>query len=290
MNTTVFKTLLLREWMQHRLGWLLLGGVPLAIMVPLMTFGTVQIGDDGVAPSPGMVALMIGAGYVYFLMLLAGGAVAIQAPGLARRDRQDRSIEFWLSLPVGHTASIGATVLMHLLLLPLLALGMAAVGAVVAGLIAVVRVHGAGGLLQMPWGTLMVVGAAALARMALGVIVGVLWLSPLLLGAMAASAWLKRWGVPVVGAVLGIGGLVLDKVYNQPFVFETIGGLFQQFAAAVTPRGADMSMGTPLDLLPGWLWNDALRVLGELGSPLFFGAIATAAACFALLVYRRTRP
>ena len=290
MNTTTFKTLLLREWMQHRLGWLLLGGVPLAIMVPLMSFGTIHFGDEGQLPSPGLVALIVGAGYVYFLMLLAAGAVTIQAPGLARRDRQDRSIEFWLSLPVGHTASVGATVLMHLLLLPLLALGMAAAGAVIAGLIAVVRVHGAGGLLQVPWGTVMVVGAAALARMALGVVLGVLWMSPLLLGAMAASAWLKRWGVPLVAAVLGVGGLVLDKVYDQRFVFETIGGLFQHFAAAVTPQGADMSMNTPLGVLTGWLWGDTLRVLGDLGNPLFFGAIATAAACFALLVYRRTRP
>ncbi|MFO1340890.1 MAG: hypothetical protein U1F53_22165 [Burkholderiaceae bacterium] len=290
MNTTVFKTLLLREWMQHRLGWLLLGGVPLAIMLPLMSFGTVQVGGDGGIPSPGMVALMIGAGYVYFLLVLAGGVVAIQAPGLARRDRQDRSIEFWLSLPTSHTASVGATVLMHLLLLPLLALGMAAVGAVLAGLIAVVRVHGAGGLMQMPWGTVMVVAVVALARLALGVVLGVLWLSPLLLGAMAASAWLKRWGVPLVAAVLGVGGLLLDKLYDMPFVFETIGNLFQRFAAAVTPRDANISLGTPLDALPAWLWGDALRALGELGSPLFFGAIATAAACFALLVYRRTRP
>ena len=47
---------------------------------------------------------------------------------------------------------------------------------------------------------------------------------------------------------------------------------------------------TPLDALPAWIGGDAMRVLADLGQPLFFGAVATAAACFALLVYRRTRP
>ena len=47
-------------------------------------------------------------------------ALLIQTPGLARRDRQDRSIEFWLSLPTSHAASVAAPVLMHLVLVPLL--------------------------------------------------------------------------------------------------------------------------------------------------------------------------
>ncbi|HEV8690541.1 MAG TPA: hypothetical protein VGQ91_09625 [Ideonella sp.] len=286
MNT--FKTLLLREWMQHRFGWLLLGSVPLAIMIPLMSFGTVQFGDAAL-PGPGLVALMIAAGYTYFLLVLAGGAIAIQAPGLARRDRQDRSIEFWTSLPIGHTASVGATALMHLLLMPLLVLGMAAVGAVIAGLIAVVRVHGAGGLAAMPWGAVAAVGLAGLARLALGVVLGVLWLSPLLLGAMAASAWLKRWGVPLLGAVLGLGGLLLDKAYDQPFVFDTLSALFEHFARAFGPRDVHISASTPLFDIASWIWSDAAGALRDLATPMFPAALAVAAACFALIVWRRAR-
>jgi hypothetical protein len=287
MNT--FKTLLLREWMQHHVGWLLLGGVPLLIMVPLMSFGTVNFGSDGPTPSPGLVALIVAAGYTYFLLVLAGGAVAIQTPGLANRDRQDRSIEFWLSLPTSHTASVGATVLMHLLLMPLLVLGMAAVGAVVAGLIAVLRVWGAPGLAQMPWGMVLTVGLAALARLALGVVLGALWLAPLMLAAMAASAWLKRWGVPVLGAVLGLGGVVLDKVYGNPVVFETIGGVFGHFASAVAPQGPNVSLQTALSELPGWLARDDVRVLGEAASLPFAAGLAVAAVCFGLVVLRRMR-
>jgi ABC-2 type transport system permease protein len=283
-----FKTLLLREWMQHRLGWLLLGGIPLALMIPLMIFGTVQFGD-AVLPGPGLVALIIAAGYTYFLLTLAGSAVAFLAPGLARRDVQDRSIEFWTSLPTSHTASVGATVLLNVLLMPLLVLGMAAVGAMIAGLIAVVRVHGASGLAEMPWGAVAAVGFAGLVRLALGIVLGVLWLSPLLLGAMAASAWLKRWGVPLLAAVLGLGGLLLDKAYDMPFVFNTLGALFQHFARAFGPHEVQMSGSTPLSDIAAWVWSDAAGAVRDLANPMFPAALAVAAACFALIVYRRAR-
>ena len=73
MNT--FKTLLLREWMQHHFGWLLLGCVPLLIMVPLMMFGHIELGAE--VPPPGLIALGFAAGYTAFLMLLAGLVVLI---------------------------------------------------------------------------------------------------------------------------------------------------------------------------------------------------------------------
>jgi ABC-2 type transport system permease protein len=282
-----FQTLLKREWMQHRLGWLLLGGVPFAIMVPLMSFGTIQFGDT--APPPGMVALIVAMGYVFFLLVLAGGAVAIQAPGLARRDRQDRSIEFWLSLPVGHTQAVGATVLMHLLVMPLLLLGLAAAGSPVAGLIAEARVNGVGSLAEIPWAMVTLVFLAGIARLALGIVLAALWLSPLLLGAMAASAWLKRWGVPALVAVLGLGGLVLAKGYDQPFLLDAIGELFNNAARAVAPMVLDDQSMPALAELPRMLGSDALSALGELGQPLFAGGLVVAAACFALLVLRRAR-
>jgi len=284
-----FKTLLLREWMQHRFGWLLLGSVPFLIMVPLMSFGTIEFNGSPPPPAPGMVALIIAFGYIFFLLVLAGGAVAIQAPGLARRDRQDRSIEFWLSLPVGHAEATGATVLMHLFVMPLLLLVLAAAGSPVAGLIAEARVHGVGALAEIPWGVVGTVFLAGIARLAMGIVLGVLWLSPLLLGAMAASAWLKRWGVPVLAAVLGLGGLLLDKGYDQPIVFDLIGGLFRNAARAVAPMVLDNRSGVVLAELPGLLGQDAMDVLGDLANPLFAGGLLVAAACFALLVWRRHR-
>lgn len=282
-----FKTLLKREWMQHRLGWLLLGGVPFAIMVPLMSFGTVEFGDH--APAPGMAALIVAIGYVFLLLVLAAGAVAIQAPGLARRDWQDRSIEFWLSLPASHTEAVGATVLMHLLVMPLLLLALAAAGSPVAALIGELRVHGAGALTQLPWGGVSAAFAAGIARLALGTVLAVLWLSPLLLGAMAASAWLKRWGVPALAAVLGIGGLILEKGYGQRIVYDVVGGLFTHAAAAVAPQNIDDELTLTLADVPGRLGLDALAAVRDLADPLFAGGLVVAAACFGLLVLRRHR-
>jgi len=290
-----FQTLLKREWMQHRLGWLLLGGVPFAIMVPLMSFGSIQFGDT--APPPGMAALIIAMGYIFFLLVLAGGAVAIQTPGLARRDRQDRSIEFWLSLPVGHTQAVGATVLMHLLAMPLLMLGLAAIGSPVAGLIAEARVNGVASLAQVPWTLVAAIFVAGIARLALGVVLAMLWLSPLLLGAMAASAWLKRWGVPALGAALAGGHVALSGFYGITVIGDTLRELWVNALYSIVHDGhpAEFKFRNSHELFsqwpvtPGQLLEGAQISLSNLAQPLFAFAVVMAVASFVLLVLRRSR-
>lgn len=289
-----FKTLLLREWMQHHFGWLLLGCVPLLIMVPLMIFGQIELGAE--VPPPGLIALGFAAGYTGFLMALAGLVVGFQAPGLARRDQQDRSIEFWVSLPAGHVQSVGATVLMNLLLMPLMLLGLAVVGGVLAGMLAVLRVHGLAGWGALPWGTLLTVFLAGVPRLALGLVLGMLWLSPLLMLGMAASAWLKRWGVPVLAAVIGLGGLFLREAYDQPWLLDGVAELFTHFGWAVVPTGLGTMdfEGSPwpagnLAQFGAWIWKDTQLVLGDLASPLFAVALVVAAIGFGLVVLRRMK-
>lgn len=291
-----FKTLLLREWMQHRFGWLLMGGIPLAIMVPLLSFGTVDMGDHGMPP-PEQVAVMFFAGYTFFLMVLIGASVAFQAPGLARRDRQDRSIEFWLSLPNSHTASVGATVLMNLWLLPLMAFGMVAAGGVVSALIAVLRTHGIDGLTQMPWGTLAAMLLMGAGRSALGMVLGTLWLAPFALGAMAASAWLKRWGVVVVAGVLLIGSQILDKVYHLPWLLTQLEQQLKHAGWAFLPTlqgtvDSNESLGSLSGVVANfgnWIAHDTALALGDLATPRFIISLAVAAGCFGLMVLRRAR-
>lgn len=292
---STFPTLLRREWLQHRLGWWLLGAAPLAVMVPLMLFGTIHMDHDGPS-SPELVALTIAAGYTFFVLMLIGAAVVIQAPGLARRDRQDRSIEFWLSLPVGHVPSLGATLLMHWVLLPLLALGLAAAGAVLAGLIAVVRLHGFDGLAQLHAPALLALWLAVSARLALGLVLVAAWMSPFLLAGMAASAWLKRWGVPLLGGCVVILSFVLAHAYGQPWLRDQLAQHLQHAGWALLPThqghsGLDQialpAQGVPE--LGRWLWEDTVLALTDLASLRFVAGLAVAAGGFALLVWRRQR-
>ena len=111
-----FSTLLQREWMQHHRGWLVLMLAPpvVALIALLLPFSSVEVGPLQPAELMSMASIVV----TLIVLGLAAISVLIQAPGLARRDRQDRSIEFWLSLPPSHAASIGATLLMHLLLVP----------------------------------------------------------------------------------------------------------------------------------------------------------------------------
>ena len=287
-----FNTLLLREWMQHHRGWLALMLVPPLLMLLVLPFGSVEIGPAELGPLPAL-GLMLASMFVVPAVVLGITVVAllIQTPGLARRDRQDRSIEFWLSLPTSHAASVAAPVLMHLVLVPLLALAIGAAFSYAIGAMLVWKGFGATATLGLPWGTLAGVGLAGLGRGLLGVLLACFWLMPLLLAAMAASAWLKRWGTPVLVLALAFG----HKLLGIPVIGDTLGGLGTNARNALAhgrlPRptgGAEMAQAWLSDA-PRWLFNDALMALRDLGQPLFLFALAASAAAFALLVLRRSR-
>ncbi|HSI57676.1 MAG TPA: hypothetical protein VLA16_08970 [Ideonella sp.] len=288
-----FKTLLLREWMQHHRGWFILSLVPLLIAVLTIPFGSVQL--DG--PENAQMVAILGVGaYTIGVLLLGWLSVMIQTPGLARRDQQDRSIEFWVSLPTAHWQNVLATVLTHLLLMPLLVLCLAFVGGQLVAPLLVVKVFGWAGLGELPMGLWLMDSGLGFLRLLLGVVVSALWLSPMLLAAMAAAAWLKRWGVPLLAAVVGIGGGVLAKVYGNPIVYDIVDGLFMRALAALIP-GSQGEQGLQqahdranlLHNFPAWVMHDTALVLQDLASPWLLGAAVVSAGCFGLLVLRRQR-
>ena len=303
---TQFKMLLRREWMQHRIGWLLLLAAPTLLLLLLSAVDgglQVQIDDSPVqlpplhqAPSLLQTALLCGAVSAVTLGL-ALLTVGFQLPGLARRDRQDRSVEFWCSLPVGHAKAVSATLLAHLLLLPWAALLAGMLGGALVAMATVVASHGLAAWLQLPWGVLLLAGAALLARLSLGLVLAMAWLSPLLLLTMAASAWLKRWGVPVLAAATLAGTLLLDKRLAQPVVQPTLNLLTSEALQALlrleslhlgTVRNAD-DVRAFLQGLPAQLLHEAVTTVGRAATPAFALALATAALGFWLLVLRRQR-
>lgn len=299
---TVFKTLLLREWMQHKRGWLVVLAIPLLVGLAVLAAGQIRFDIDGSdvvfqfgeAPALALATLaIVCSGALAFV--LAWFVALFQTPGLARRDQQDRSIEFWLSLPTGHTRSLVAPLLAHLLLFPLAALAIGTVTGLLVSLPLVARFAGVGEWFALPWGTILAVWVSLLLRIALGLLLATLWLSPLILLVMAASAWLKRWGLPalIAGSVLISG--VLDKLFGNPVLSELgrqlIANAGRSFVSGRPGGGLVFKSGTdPLAMIqgfPGRLAGDAWGSIQLLASPLLLLALAVSGACFALLILRR---
>lgn len=288
-----FGWLLRREWMQHHRGWLFLSLVPLGLVMLVLPFATIDIQGAGVPAAP-LVALLASSAFVYAMMMLVAATVLFQAAGMARRDQQDRSIEFWLSLPTSHWQSVAATTLMHLVLMPLMALLIVFAGSQLVAIGLVAKLAGVGAVGQLADGAWLGYNLVALLRLLLGVVVAALWLSPVMVGAMASASWLKGWGVPALAAAAGVIGLLVKQFTGSPVVFDTINHWFVEALAALMPlaRGegtvkAAIQSQSGLQGFAEWMWADFGVMLRDLGHPAFAAALLLAAGAFALLVLRR---
>lgn len=288
-----FAWLLRREWMQHHRGWLILSLVPLLLSLLVLPFAQIHINRDGVIAVP--VLAVIGAtGYLYGLVLIVSATVMFQAGGMARRDQQDRSVEFWVSLPTSHWQSLLAMVLMHVLLMPLLALTIAFASAQLVAVGLVLKVAGAsamGSAFDASW---LGYQALAFGRLVLGLVVATLWLSAVLVGAMASAAWLKGWGMPALAAAAGIGGLLVSEFTGSPVVWDAIALWFRQATVALMPltRGegavkAAIESGG-IEGLRSQLAGDTAQLLRDLATPQLAAALLLTVLAFGLLVLKRS--
>lgn len=301
-----FFTLMRREWMQHRSGWLLLMCAPTVLLL-LLSFADgglqISVNDSDVklpplnqAPALLQTALLMAvvAGITFAVALLA---MVFQLPGLARRDQQDRSVEFWTSLPIGHASGVAALLLTQILVLPWLALVVGLAGGLLVTAVTVSATYGPLAWLLQPWGLLLGAAAALLLRLSVGLLLAAAWLSPLLLLPMAASAWLKRWGVPAVVLTGLVGTVLVDRKLPEPLVGPALQRLSSEAVQAllrleplqpkVALRGVDMP--DFLAQLPAQLLHDTAALLGHAATPAFALALAGGALGFVLLVLRRQR-
>jgi ABC-2 type transport system permease protein len=293
MTSTRFMTLLQREWMQHHKGWLIVMLTAPVLLLLAMPFGKVDM--DGVQlPSTLLAAAVVGM-TTLGVWAITWLVTSFQLPGLARRDNQDRSIEFWLSLPGSHTESISATLLMHTVFVSVLALALGAAMGLVMATAVVTKVMGFGALADVSWWSLGVATIAGLLRVSLGAVLFSLWLAPIYLIMMAAAAWLKRAGVPVVIAVVVIAGNVLQKVYGNPIVWKLLERQFDGASRALFDATHTLRDGEPVKAevmemfngFAGWAAQDAWAAVMTLASPHFIGGLVVAAACFGLLILHR---
>lgn len=293
--------LMQREWLQHRFGWAMLVLVPLALALPLLGFGRIQIEsadfDAGDPALPVMLAAATIVATAAVLFIIATVSSWIIVSSLAHRDDGDRSFEFWLSLPAGHAESLAAPLLVHLLLVPAVALAIGLVAGHAMSLLIVGRVAGAGAWLSLPWGTLIAAALAAGLRVLAGLPLALLWLSPLILLVVLLTAWFRRWGWVILGVGIGLGSVLLKQLLGQPLLSEVLGALLRHARGAILfharlEGGGMHRPGDAVDALrqvPMWALHDYGLALGDLLSPLLLGGLLFAAGCFALLIQWRER-
>lgn len=300
-----FFTLMRREWMQHRIGWLVVLALPtlLLLLLGLIDGQGIRLQEAGeessISELSDLPVALQTLGWTFATtmttFLLAVLSVLVQLPGLARRDMQDRSIEFWRSLPTSHVQSVGATVLTHLLVLPGAALIAGVLGAQLVALVSIGTQQGLVAWLQQPWWQLLPAVLVFTVRLLLGLLLAVAWLSPLLLLTMAASAWLKRWALPLVIAIPIVGVQWLDRQLPVAVVKQTFLRLGAEAGNALMPSRVlkGLQFEGPADALaalpdlPALLLHDAVQALGRAASPAFVAALLVGAAGFGLLVLRR---
>lgn len=292
--------LMQREWLQHRNGWVLMAAVPLALALLLLSFGHIQIDAEDMEQAgeamPALLALGAIAASTAVVFLVAAFSSLVMISGLARRDHADRSIEFWLSVPVSHSESLAAPMLVHLILVPAAAILIGLLGGYAVSLVLVGRLLGLGAWLALPWGHIVLASLSVALRLLAGLPLALLWLSPMILLVVLLTAWFRRWGWVILTVGLGLGGYLLKLLFGQPFINQITTALLKHAGRALLAFDGTgvkvQSAAQALDvtrLIPGWALEDLLRALLDLPSPLLLGGLLFAAGCFALLVQWRQR-
>ncbi len=302
MNLTPMKLiypLMLREWFQYRFAWLMTAVIPLALAVLLLSVGHIEFDGSGADPAPPAQALAAAATAITcgLMMLLYTVTGLVTVIALARRDHADRSVEFWLSLPVGHTRSFAVPMGVHLVLLPLAALGLGLLASVVTSALLVSRVHGFSAWLALPWGDVLTLAATMVVRVVAGWPLAVLWVLPVVLVAMLMFAWLRRWGLVILGLALALAVSPLGELWGAKWLPQAVAALFAGAARSIVSGHGhieinDGNAAQVIEVLSGasqWLWLDIIGSIRNLASPLLVGAWVVAALCFVGLVQWRRR-
>ncbi len=294
-DATRFKTLMLREWLQNRWTWLIaIAALPVLTLVTL-PFGDIQIHQEQrlqeLQKLHAAVLLIPLALTPLTCVTIAWLTTLFMASGLARRDWQDRSIEFWLSLPSTHAEHLGAQYLMHAFVFPLLAL--------VAGLgfglllLPVAMAKFGLGFGELPWDMVFSVLSVPMLLTVPALFFGALWMAPIVLTVMAASVWLKRLALPILTVIAvflanfpSTRGTV--RAFVQDYV-SCIGHLFEGLAGVLAQRSGEVvQMGRSDGVKPTDVAGFFAQSLGDFVSlPAAVGLVVAAIACAAIVAKRR---
>lgn len=295
-----FLSLLQREWLQHRFGWSLALLLPLAVALLVAGIAHIDVDVDGGLPRPEQLPLIVALASVLgsTLVLFIIGALTslVIVSGLARRDHADRSIEFWLSLPTGHAASLGAPLVAHLLLMPAAAAVLGWVGGQLLTLTVFGRGLGLAAWAALPWPELAAATLAFLARLLGGLPLALLWVAPIVMILVLLGAWFRRWGWVVLIVSFGLLSLVQQLTSGERWLTQITVEILRRAGLSLFGAGGaslrverDADAAQMLAGMPALALHDFGAALQALASPLLAGGLVLAAACFWSLVEWRKR-
>lgn len=296
-NATRFKTLMLREWLQNRWTWIIVMAA-----LPVLVLGTLPFGEvrmDEAPPAVATTLLALGAPAVapLAMVLMAWTTVLFMATGLARRDQQDRSVEFWMSLPGHHHEHVGAQYLMHALVFPLAALVLGLLAGLLLSPLVVLKFGGLSALGDVSYTSLLPQLLAPTLAALLSVLLAPLWMASSVLLLMALSAWVKRLALPIL-VVLGTflanwpGTAPSFRAAMQTYgayVGTLVDGPVRVFTAALGGVVPADTIGGDEKLRAMGLAEYAQRAIGDLASLPFLISTAIALLSAAALIARRRR-
>ena len=115
--------------------------------------------------------------------------------------------------------------------------------------------------------------------------------------AMLAYAWLRRWGLVVLGLALAVGVSPLGSILGYRLVPDMLAKLGQGAAQALLSGkkmndvhgSADEVVRSSFQQAPSWVWTDIAGSLENLASPAFVGGLLVSGLCFYGLVQWRRR-
>jgi hypothetical protein len=119
---------------------------------------------------------------------------------------------------------------------------------------------------------------------------------PLILLSVLANALFRRWGVPVLLVALGLGSVVLEKLFGQPLLGQSLAYLGQHAGLALagaSGQGVSVNENTPpaeaMAGIPVWALHDFSVALQAAASWQFVASLAVSGALFVALVGWRQR-
>jgi hypothetical protein len=231
------------------------------------------------------------------MVLLAWATVLFMATGLARRDQQDRSVEFWMSLPGHHHEHIGALYVMHALVFPLAALVLGLLAGLLFSPLIVLKFGGMAAVGDVSYATLLPQLVAPFLAGLLSVLLAPLWLASTVLLLMALSAWVKRLALPLLAVLATFLGNWPSTAPGFRAAMQSYGahvgalveGPVQVYTAALVSAVPQGTIGGDDGLRGMALADYAQRAFSDLASLPFLISTAVALAAGAALIVRRRR-